>query len=113
MMAQIRLRGADMYEAVAVGSFAGVTTLPLDITISAPAFLAGADGCQGENRDLFFPDDYGLRHRAEIEEAKEICLRCPVRLHCLDWAVPQASLDGIWGATTPPERRRIRTGKTT
>ena len=63
------------------------------------------------NPDLFFPEDYGLRYREQIEDARRACDFCPMRETCLGWAVPRPNLDGIWAATTPPERRRIRTGK--
>lgn len=84
-----------------------------NITVSAPPWLQR----EGQNLqclaryELFFPMGYGLLYKPEIEAAKAICAVCPVRELCLAWAVPQPNLDGIWGAMTPPERRRVRTGK--
>jgi WhiB family redox-sensing transcriptional regulator len=59
--------------------------------------------------EAFFPYGYGREYRGEIEEARALCAACPVREMCLAWAVARPELDGIWAATTPPERRRLRT----
>ena len=61
--------------------------------------------------DMFFPENYGLQYREQIEQARRSCDFCPLRQVCKSWAVPRTDLDGIWAGTTPPERRRIRTGK--
>ena len=41
---------------------------------------------------LFFSDDAG-----EIEEAKELCRSCPLRLPCLRGAVERGEPEGVWG----------------
>jgi hypothetical protein len=46
--------------------------------------------------------------RAEQEAAKEVCARCCVVLPCLAYAMTDASLQGVWGGTTPQERAQIR-----
>jgi WhiB family redox-sensing transcriptional regulator len=66
--------------------------------------------CKDEDPELFHPRRYNLEYREQIEEARTVCYSCPVRDACLDWAVPITDLDGIWAATTPPERRRMRSG---
>lgn len=92
--------------AVKVGS----PPLSLTLDINVPNFMIDTvPACIApSSRDLFFPEDYGLRHKEQIEEAKSLCDSCQAREGCLAWAVPQANLDGIWAGTTPPERRRIR-----
>lgn len=49
---------------------------------------------------------------SDIAEAKALCACCPMRASCLDQAltVPFAFQDGcgVWGGTTPAERRAIR-----
>ncbi|MFP5252292.1 MAG: WhiB family transcriptional regulator [Actinomycetes bacterium] len=47
---------------------------------------------------------------AEVRTALSTCQRCPVRQPCLDTALShRADADvGIWGGTTPRERRQIR-----
>lgn len=67
--------------------------------------------CLRSDPETFFPDNYGLQYRDQIEYARGRCDFCPLLPLCRQWAVPRTDLDGIWAATTPPERRRIRTGR--
>lgn len=64
--------------------------------------------CRGENPELFFPIGTGGPAARQIEQAKEICRRCPVVAQCLESALANGEDEGIWGATTPEERRMIR-----
>jgi WhiB family redox-sensing transcriptional regulator len=57
---------------------------------------------------LFFPPDYTATFAADIRKARDLCQGCPIFDACLNWAVPQTGLEGIWAATTPADRRRIR-----
>ncbi|MFD9053317.1 WhiB family transcriptional regulator [Streptomyces zaomyceticus] len=58
--------------------------------------------------DSFFPDDYDLR-RPEVTETLELCGICPIVRECGAWAIdhPDLTRDGIWGATTPQQRRAV------
>ncbi len=58
--------------------------------------------CAQTDPELFFPtkSDHGL-------VAKEICVACPVRQPCLDYALDYADF-GIWGGMSVNERRRLR-----
>ncbi|MFD9964851.1 WhiB family transcriptional regulator [Amycolatopsis sp. NPDC058986] len=78
--------------------------------------LACGDGRQDENwrRDAacgdmeperFFPFE---SQAAEIRAAKAVCARCPVKDFCLDEALANGLDYGIWGGTTPRERRDLR-----
>ena len=40
--------------------------------------------------------------------ARELCETCPVRQECLDYALADHTLMGLWGGTTDAERRVIR-----
>jgi WhiB family redox-sensing transcriptional regulator len=40
--------------------------------------------------------------------AIRICGRCPVRVDCLAFAVDHGEVSGVWGGTTPADRRDIR-----
>jgi WhiB family redox-sensing transcriptional regulator len=51
--------------------------------------------------DLWFPETGGSQAAAE---AKAVCVRCPVRAQCLDYAVALGIRHGVWGGTTPEER---------
>ena len=59
--------------------------------------------CRGLGTSAFFgdgPDD--------IERARVCCEGCPVRTECLEFALADRSLVGIWAGTDEAERRAIR-----
>lgn len=65
--------------------------------------------CGGvEDSELFFPLHYNQAAVFQIAEAKQVCGRCIVREQCLSWALRAGEPDGIWGGTTPDERRHLR-----
>jgi len=39
--------------------------------------------------------------------AKKVCNDCPVRVHCLSYALAGEEVEGIWGGMTPVERKRL------
>ena len=47
----------------------------------------------------------------EVAAAKAVCAGCPVAQECLEWAVRMGESAGIWGGTTPEERRGLRAGR--
>lgn len=60
--------------------------------------------CLGEDPDLFFPVSSTGPGLAQVEEAKEVCGRCPVRDECLAYALATGQTSGIWGGLTEAER---------
>lgn len=68
--------------------------------------------CRGEPPEIFFPPDNerGTRRLRREENAKRICQSCPVLERCRAYAIDAPEPYGIWGATTPFERRRLRGG---
>jgi WhiB family redox-sensing transcriptional regulator len=74
---------------------------------SAP--FDGTQSCMSVDPEMFFPEDY--EDRGVTERAKSICKSCPLTLDCLEYAMSDASLDGIWGGTTPRERKNMRRRK--
>lgn len=61
---------------------------------------------------VFYPEDFhtssqsmGMVRLAE-NTAREICMRCPVIAQCLRVGLREEF--GIWGGTTPEQRRKIR-----
>ncbi len=63
----------------------------------------------GTDPELFFPvSESGPAAARQIAAAKAICARCPVAEQCLDWALLAGESAGIWGGTTPDERRLLR-----
>ncbi|MGH3168332.1 MAG: WhiB family transcriptional regulator [Trebonia sp.] len=66
-----------------------------------------ACGSAGVDPDLFFPvSESGLAAR-QVAAAKSVCAKCPVADDCLAWALREESV-GVWGGTTPEERRLLR-----
>lgn len=68
----------------------------------------GLSACLDEDPDLFFPDGTTGAALNQMELARRVCLRCPVRLECLQMALATGIGDGVWGAMTPEERRSFR-----
>lgn len=64
--------------------------------------------CRHYDPELFFPDSDIRPARAQVEAAKKVCRRCPVRGTCLSWALDHGQEAGIWGGTTEQERRQMR-----
>ena len=65
--------------------------------------------CNGMSSDVFYTPEgvTGQARRRHIRRAKEICLQCPVLRECRNYALAVEEPFGIWGATTPQERRAI------
>jgi WhiB family redox-sensing transcriptional regulator len=59
--------------------------------------------CAQTDPALFFPES-GESPRL----ARSICAECPVRDLCLAWALDHDERFGIFGGTTPAERKKIR-----
>ena len=64
--------------------------------------------CLQSDPDLFFPIATVTGPAArQAEAAKAVCAPCAVRASCLSYAL-EAKPEGIWGGTTPDERRPAR-----
>ena len=62
--------------------------------------------CLGHDPELFFPSGVTAPAWQELERAKAICRDCPVRAHCLQWALDTGQDAGVWGGLSENERRR-------
>ncbi|MDA8397647.1 MAG: WhiB family transcriptional regulator [Actinomycetota bacterium] len=58
--------------------------------------------CRDLPANVFFPSD-----GAGVEVARKICVSCPVRMECLDYAIDNHIDHGVWGGESERERRRI------
>ena len=58
--------------------------------------------CAQTDPEAFFPEKGG-----STKEAKRVCLSCPVRETCLEWALANNEHFGIWGSKSERERRKI------
>ena len=50
--------------------------------------------CQWEDASIFFPSS---KYTADYKTAVAICQRCPVRLQCLQHALDNHEMLGVWG----------------
>ncbi|WP_162467060.1 WhiB family transcriptional regulator [Streptomyces cavernae] len=64
--------------------------------------------CRTEDPDLFFPVGNTGPALLQIEQAKAVCFRCPVREECLQWALDAGPVMGVWGGTSEPDRRTLQ-----
>jgi WhiB family transcriptional regulator, redox-sensing transcriptional regulator len=59
--------------------------------------------CRGEPTETFFPGRGG-----SLSRAKEFCRGCVVAGECLDFAMADEELQGVWAGTTVQGRARLR-----
>lgn len=64
--------------------------------------------CRDSAPELFFPVGATGLALEQIERAKDVCRRCPVRAECLDFALETNQEAGVWGGTSEEERRGLR-----
>ena len=65
--------------------------------------------CREIGIEFFFPEDKGSG--VDIYRySRKICDSCVVKNKCLEWAVKHEAF-GMWGGTTPQERKLIRRKK--
>ena len=63
--------------------------------------------CRDEDPEIFFPIAAHGPALARASAAKAVCRRCAVNAACLSFGL-ETSQEGIWGGTTPEERRAMR-----
>jgi WhiB family redox-sensing transcriptional regulator len=61
---------------------------------------------EGKCRELP-PETFFPRDGVGVEIAKRICVDCPVRESCLEYALFHNIEHGVWGGTSERARRRI------
>lgn len=65
--------------------------------------------CAGVDPDVFYPTSTSVH---EAQPALDVCAQCPVTLDCLAYALRVHRSNfydfGVWGRTTPLDRRAIR-----
>ena len=59
--------------------------------------------CRGQG-----PQEFVRGPKSDYGATRELCWSCPVRAECLEFALKDESLTGLWGGTTDVERRLIR-----
>lgn len=66
--------------------------------------------CRGPQAAVFFPpSSFERKDEKEAREnrAKAICMTCPVRKPCLDYAIRIREPHGIWGGLNEVERKQV------
>jgi WhiB family transcriptional regulator, redox-sensing transcriptional regulator len=68
--------------------------------------------CQNTDPDVWFSDRdindaYGSAGTTRI--AKKLCNMCPVKAQCLEFALVNNELHGIWGGMATKDRQQLRT----
>jgi WhiB family redox-sensing transcriptional regulator len=66
--------------------------------------------CRGLPVEMFVVDD---TRGSDSAEAKQVCWPCPERKRCLEYALSEPALVGVWGGTTVKDRRLIRAERRT
>jgi len=64
--------------------------------------------CRREDPELFFPVGNSGPALVQVENAKRVCGRCPVREECLAWALETGQDAGVWGGMSEDDRRSLR-----
>lgn len=79
-----------------------------DFTLTVPSWTERA-ACRGAAEpDLWFPVSEVGPGARQVAEAKAVCAACPVREDCLAFALAEGLDAGVFGGTTPTERRKLR-----
>lgn len=75
--------------------------LPMSL-LASRSWLARAE-CSRYDTELFFSVD-----ELDRQSAIQLCKRCEVQSNCLAYAISHPEVLGVWGATSPEERERMR-----
>jgi hypothetical protein len=76
----------------------------LEQLLHRPSWHALAN-CRGVGVDRFV-----IGRGGQYDAVRELCSGCPVREPCLAEAMANIELDGLWGGTSPAERKAMRRG---
>ena len=75
----------------------------IETLLQRPAWQERA-ACRGLGVERFLPE-----LGDPLDDAREVCGRCPMRRECLDFAFEGSThLYGVWARTSERDRRRLR-----
>lgn len=77
---------------------------PRTAFLGSPTWRNGGS-CRDKDPNLFYPLGRGRAGIEQIKVAKAYCRACPSREPCLAYALASGQLLGVWGGTSPEERR--------
>lgn len=75
--------------------------------LTATSWMVDAE-CATAGVGIAWVPDSPTAEPAALEQAEPLCAVCTVRGRCLDYALEDKSLIGVWGGTTTADRRLIR-----
>jgi len=58
--------------------------------------------CSGRNPNVWYPDS-----RIGLRDAMRVCAVCTVKTECLEYALEEGEVHGVWGGKTETERRLL------
>jgi WhiB family redox-sensing transcriptional regulator len=61
--------------------------------------------CRLTDPEIFFVED---ERSQAVQQAKEVCRKCPIIEDCLDTAISGNIRFGVWGGATPEERSTFK-----
>lgn len=65
--------------------------------------------CQGMGPEIFYLEPYQTADNdRRLQEARQVCGKCLVRVECLRYALDNCIGTGIWAGTTPAQRKKLR-----
>jgi len=70
--------------------------------------------CRGQDAAFFFAPSYFEKRAEKLAReavAKALCVRCPVREPCLEFALATRDPHGVWGGLNEMERRAVLRGR--
>lgn len=73
----------------------------------APGNWREVASCRDSDPDLFYPLGKGRSALEQVEVAKLVCSACPSREPCLAFALATRQDLGVWGGTSPEDRREL------
>ena len=64
--------------------------------------------CAGKDPNIWFPESDRASSTEAVQKARRICLLCPVKRECLEWAFENvhSTVEGIYAGTTGKEREQ-------
>lgn len=71
---------------------------------------SGPAHCDEMPKALFYDYELGRGSGTKLtvpEEVREACRSCPLKDHCLEWALKHEDF-GFWAGTTKTQRRKMR-----
>jgi WhiB family redox-sensing transcriptional regulator len=72
--------------------------------INNPEWHEDAECAKPQNNDKI--NNFFANKPSQQWEAKKLCNECPVRKQCVQWALNNKQIWGIWGGLTPEQIRR-------